>query len=139
MSHLRLVAGTDVTGPALKKTRAAAKKRAVQPEVDTKTLENQARVMIYGLVSTLEGKSVEALFAEFNRILDGGYLPFMEGSRRAIEIKRALYSMGIRTHSAAAYEDLDVHAFGIVLDWKHLLKVCPALKPYAQALDGLML
>lgn len=139
MSHLRLVAGTDVTGPARKKTQAPAKKRAVKPEVDTKTLENQARAMIYGLVSTLEGKSVEALFAELNRILEGGYLPPSEGLCRTFKIRHSLDCMGIYTHSAAAYEDLDVHAFGIVLDWKHLLKVCPALKPYAQVLDGLML
>ncbi|WP_162634342.1 hypothetical protein [Ralstonia sp. GX3-BWBA] len=136
MSHLRLVAGTDVTGPARNRARARPK-RVAKPEVDTKTLEAQARVIICGLKPGLEGKSVEALIAEKCRILDGDFE--IKAVQRCSRIGFTLRAIGIHPHAALPDEEVDVAAYGIVIDPTKLLKACPALKPYAQVLEGLTL
>ncbi|WP_162634341.1 hypothetical protein [Ralstonia sp. GX3-BWBA] len=139
MSHLRLVAGTDVTGPAPKKTRAPARKQAAKPEVDSKTLERQARAIVCGLKAGLDGKSVEALIAEQCRLLDGDYESVGQAIRRSGEIRHALKSIGIHAQVTFPEQELDVAAYGIVIDPKTLLKVYPVLKPYVQVLEGLTL
>lgn len=138
MSHLRLVAGTDVTGPARKKARAPAKKRAVKPEANTKTLENQACATIRALKVGADKLSVAQLLEEAHRNCDGA-VPVATALSRNADICRMLSAVGIHVKAAVPDQELDVHCYGLVLNPRQLLRVCPALKPCASVLEGLTL
>lgn len=135
MSHLRLVTGTAVSGAAGTHVDVPVR-RPVKGEVDTETLENQARAVIAGLKPSPDGKSVEELLAEMNHNWKNE-LPPMLFVRRNEEILRTLLSIGIHPHASNSIQD--VALYGLVMDSEKLLKACPALKPCASILKGLLL
>ncbi|WP_459199266.1 hypothetical protein ACQVRX_01560 [Ralstonia pseudosolanacearum] len=138
MSHLRLVAGTDVTGRTRKKA-AVRSKRLVKAEVDTKTLELQARTAIRKLKPGIEGLTVKEMLDEINHNRAGEAMSLADALRRNGELGRALRSVGLNPSPALPEQALDVYVYGVVLDSDTLLKTFPALQPYTQVLDGLTL
>lgn len=138
MAHLRLVAGTAVTGAGRENFDISMDEALKAAHVSVPRLEEQARAIIRALKVGVDNLTVAQLLDEVHRNCDGG-VPVAVAVKRNGVIYRALSAVGIHVNAAIPDQELDVHCYGLVLDAKRLLRVCPALKPCASVLEGLTL
>jgi len=81
--------------------------------------------------------TVEELLAEMNH--NRGEVTMSMALHRNGQIRHALRAAGIHANAALPEQDLNVSLYGVVIEPEKLLKACPALKPYAVALEGITL
>ncbi|KWA84235.1 hypothetical protein WL29_23020 [Burkholderia ubonensis] len=138
LAHLRLVAGTAVTGAGRENFTIPMEEALKSAGTSPSELENHARAAIYQLKPGQDGLPVSELLAEMNRNLQSD-LPQMQVVRRNGEIRRALLSIGIHPHAANPDQGLDVALYGLVVDPKKVLQACPGLKLCSTVLEALTL
>lgn len=138
LAHLRLVAGTAVTGAGRENFRISMDEAVKAAGTSVVELEAQARAVISRLKPGLDDLTVAELLAELNSNHEGR-IPVAAALRRNNDIGRALRSIGLHAAAALPEQDLDVHQYGIVIEPKRLLRACPALKPCTTVLEGLTL
>ncbi|MEX3984125.1 hypothetical protein AB4Y45_34795 [Paraburkholderia sp. EG287A] len=139
LAHLRLVAGTTVTGAGRENFNLPMDVALKAAGTSVAELEEQARATIRAMKPGLEGLTVEEIIAEINHNRGGVTMPMAPALRRNSTLGRALRSVGLHASPALPEQELDVHVYGVVLDSGALLKACPALKPCATVLDTLTL
>ncbi|MBK3779839.1 hypothetical protein G3A43_06200 [Paraburkholderia aspalathi] len=138
LAHLRLVAGTAVTGAGRENFEISKEVALEAAGTDMEALAKQARTAIYRIKPGLDGLTVAELISEINRN-HADEVPARIAVPRNFDIGKVLRSVGVHVNSALPEMDLDVAVFGVVIEPKKLLKACPALKPCATVLEGLYL
>lgn len=139
LAHLRLVAGTAVTGAGRENFRIPMETALKAAGTSVAEIEAQARAAIRRLKPGLDDLTVEELLAEMNRNRGGVVMPMAAALRRNGQIRHALRAIGIHANAALPEQDLTVALYGVVIDAKALQKACPTLKPCATVLEGLTL
>lgn len=139
MAHLRLVAGTAVTGAGRENVNIPQETALNAAGASVTELEAQARLAIRRLRPGLENLTVDELLAEMNRNRGGVTMPMAAALRRNAQIRHALSAVGIHANAALPDQALAVSLYGVVIDAKALLKACPALRPCIGVLEGLTL
>lgn len=137
LSHLRLVAGTAVSGAGQENFKISLQDAVAG--ANPSQLENIARKAIYELRVDDSGKNVSKLLEELNANMCDPDMDAIKSLSRNGNIKDALYRVGLKTASARPEHGLSVAVYGFVFDAKRLLKVLPALKPCLTVLPGLTL
>ena len=139
LAHLRLVAGTAVTGAGRENFNIPMETALRAAGTSVAELEAQARATVRRLRPGLDDLTVDELLAEMNRNRGGVTMPMAAALHRNGKIRSALRAVGIHANAALPEQGLAVSLYGVVIDATALLKVCPALRPCATVLEGLTL